>query len=84
MAYVGSDQAITQLEAGKASFSLAGYLSFLLWRSVYITKQVKPQCCCVWFVQFSVHVIPGIPSCCVAGCDSPLLPVGRSARATGS
>lgn len=41
MAYVGSDQAITQLEAGKASFSLAGYLSFLLWRSVYITKQVR-------------------------------------------
>jgi NADH dehydrogenase FAD-containing subunit len=41
MAYVGSDQAITQFEAGKASFSLAGYLSFLLWRSVYITKQVR-------------------------------------------
>jgi hypothetical protein len=40
MAYVGSDQAVTQVEAGKASFSLAGYLSFLLWRSVYITKQV--------------------------------------------
>ncbi|CAL8468561.1 g8101 [Coccomyxa elongata] len=43
MAYVGSDQAITQLEAGKASFSLAGYLSFLLWRSVYITKQVSTR-----------------------------------------
>ncbi|KAK9915294.1 hypothetical protein WJX75_007230 [Coccomyxa subellipsoidea] len=43
MAYVGSDQAITQFEAGKASFSLAGYLSFLLWRSVYITKQVSTR-----------------------------------------
>lgn len=40
LAYVGSDQAVTQFEAGKANFSLAGYLSFLLWRSVYITKQV--------------------------------------------
>ncbi len=43
MAYVGSDQAVTQLEAGKRTFDLAGYLSFLLWRSVYITKQVSTR-----------------------------------------
>ncbi len=36
----GSDTAVTQLEAGKAVFDLAGYVSFLLWRSVYVTKQV--------------------------------------------
>ena len=36
----GSDRAVTQLEAGKAMFDIAGYISFLLWRSVYVTKQV--------------------------------------------
>lgn len=32
---------MTQLEAGKQIFDIAGYVSFLLWRSVYITKQVS-------------------------------------------
>ena len=39
--HAGSDRAVTQLEAGKAIFDLAGYVSFLLWRSVYVTKQVN-------------------------------------------
>ena len=39
--HAGSDKAVTQLEAGKAIFDLAGYVSFLLWRSVYVTKQVR-------------------------------------------
>lgn len=39
----GSDKAVTQLEAGKAMFDIAGYISFLLWRSVYVTKQVPSQ-----------------------------------------
>ncbi|CAL5221410.1 g3596 [Coccomyxa viridis] len=43
MAYLGSDTAVTQLEAGKAVFDLAGYVSFLLWRSVYVTKQVSTR-----------------------------------------
>ncbi len=39
---------MTQLEAGKAVFDLAGYVSFLLWRSVYVTKQVSiPPCICI-------------------------------------
>ena len=40
-AHAGSDNAVTQLEAGKQIFDIAGYVSFLLWRSVYITKQVS-------------------------------------------
>ncbi|CAK0781088.1 hypothetical protein CVIRNUC_005282 [Coccomyxa viridis] len=43
MAYIGSDKAVTQLEAGKAMFDIAGYISFLLWRSVYVTKQVSTR-----------------------------------------
>ena len=38
--HAGNDKAVTQFEAGKAVFDLAGYVSFLLWRSVYVTKQV--------------------------------------------
>jgi len=43
MAYVGNDMALTQIEAGSADLSvkLYGRLAFLLWRSVYITKQVS-------------------------------------------
>jgi NADH:ubiquinone reductase (non-electrogenic) len=41
MAYIGNDKAVTQLEAGKTNVQLADYPAFLLWRSVYITKQVS-------------------------------------------
>lgn len=42
MAYVGDDSALTQLEAGdKVRVQLSGQWGFLLWRSVYITKQVS-------------------------------------------
>eukprot|EP00884_Botryococcus_braunii_P014580 jgi/Botrbrau1/23122/Bobra.0243s0052.1 len=41
MAYIGNDKAVTQLEAGKANLQLWDYPAFLLWRSVYITKQVS-------------------------------------------
>lgn len=34
---------MTQFDAGKATFDIAGYISFLLWRSVYVTKQVHYQ-----------------------------------------
>jgi NADH dehydrogenase FAD-containing subunit len=43
MAYLGRDKAVTHLEAGKLKFDTAGYLSFLIWRSVYLTKQVLCQ-----------------------------------------
>ena len=46
-AFAGSDRAVTQLEAGKAIFDLAGYVSFLLWRSVYVTKQVRAVLTCM-------------------------------------
>ena len=50
MAYVGNEKALTQIEAPGApgSLKLYGSLAFLLWRSVYITKQVSPRgdgCC---------------------------------------
>lgn len=47
MAYVGNDRALTQIEAGAGAdaalsvIKLYGRLAFLLWRSVYITKQVS-------------------------------------------
>lgn len=41
MAYVGSDSALTQVEAFDSSLNLYGSFAFLLWRSVYITKQVS-------------------------------------------
>ncbi|BDA51498.1 Internal alternative NAD(P)H-ubiquinone oxidoreductase A1 [Coccomyxa sp. Obi] len=43
MAYLGRDKAVTHLEAGKLKFDTAGYLSFLIWRSVYLTKQVSTR-----------------------------------------
>ncbi|CAL8465647.1 g5183 [Coccomyxa elongata] len=43
MAYLGRDKAVTHLEAGKLNFDTAGYLSFLIWRSVYLTKQVSTR-----------------------------------------
>lgn len=42
MAYVGDDSALTQIEAGDGvQVQLSGQFGFLLWRSVYITKQVS-------------------------------------------
>ncbi|GAX78639.1 hypothetical protein CEUSTIGMA_g6077.t1 [Chlamydomonas eustigma] len=44
MAYVGDNKALTQLEAGSngpVNINLYGSFAFLLWRSVYITKQVS-------------------------------------------
>lgn len=41
MAYVGNDKALTQVEAFDTSLALYGSFAFLLWRSVYITKQVS-------------------------------------------
>ena len=50
---------MTQLEAGKAIFDLAGYVSFLLWRSVYITKQVSTP----WSTR---HLFPALCLCAAA------------------
>ncbi|KXZ50557.1 hypothetical protein GPECTOR_16g732 [Gonium pectorale] len=42
MAYVGSDKALTQVEAFDwINLKLHGSFAFLLWKSVYITKQVS-------------------------------------------
>ncbi|KAG2424789.1 hypothetical protein HXX76_014213 [Chlamydomonas incerta] len=42
MAYVGHERALTQVEAFDViNLKLAGTLAFLLWKSVYITKQVS-------------------------------------------
>ncbi|KAG1677207.1 hypothetical protein FOA52_013405 [Chlamydomonas sp. UWO 241] len=43
MAYVGGDKAAidTQVKVGEQSISVYGSLAFLLWRSVYLTKQVS-------------------------------------------
>ncbi|GIL69240.1 hypothetical protein Vretimale_12635 [Volvox reticuliferus] len=42
MAYVGSDQALTQVEAFDViNLKLYGSVAYLLWKSVYITKQVS-------------------------------------------
>lgn len=39
--FPASLQALTQIEAGENSLNLYGGFAFLLWRSVYITKQVS-------------------------------------------
>ncbi|MEW5318850.1 MAG: hypothetical protein WDW38_010035 [Sanguina aurantia] len=41
MAYIGEGRAINQVEVFDLSVKLYGGLAFLLWRSVYITKQVS-------------------------------------------
>lgn len=42
MAYVGNDKALTQVEAFDViNLKLSGSIAFLLWKSVYITKQVS-------------------------------------------
>lgn len=41
LAYVGNDSALTQLDTGDVHVQLSGRFAFLLWRSVYLTKQVS-------------------------------------------
>jgi NADH:ubiquinone reductase (non-electrogenic) len=42
MAYVGNDKALTEVEAfDRVALRLYGAFAYLLWRSVYITKQVS-------------------------------------------
>ncbi|GBG00600.1 NADH dehydrogenase [Raphidocelis subcapitata] len=41
MAYVGNEKALVSAEVLDSTFNIAGSLAFLLWRSVYITKQVS-------------------------------------------
>ena len=44
LAYVGSDKGVSEVEVpGGLNLKVSGYLSFLLWRSVYITKQVSTR-----------------------------------------
>lgn len=41
MAYVGNEKALVSAEVLDTNINIAGSLAFLLWRSVYITKQVS-------------------------------------------
>ena len=44
LAYVGDDKALTQFELGKSQrlkYEASGRFAFLLWKSVYVTKQVS-------------------------------------------
>lgn len=41
MAYIGSDKALVEVDAGAVDFGISGRLALLLWSSVYITKQVS-------------------------------------------
>lgn len=41
MAYVGNEKALVSAEVLDSQFNIAGAFAFLLWRSVYITKQVS-------------------------------------------
>ena len=44
LAYVGDDRALTQFELGKSQrlrYEASGRFAFLLWKSVYVTKQVS-------------------------------------------
>lgn len=44
LAYVGDDRALTQFELGKSNrlrYEASGRFAFLLWKSVYVTKQVS-------------------------------------------
>eukprot|EP00181_Compsopogon_caeruleus_P006429 CAMPEP_0184680766 /NCGR_PEP_ID=MMETSP0312-20130426/3678_1 /TAXON_ID=31354 /ORGANISM="Compsopogon coeruleus, Strain SAG 36.94" /LENGTH=539 /DNA_ID=CAMNT_0027131105 /DNA_START=49 /DNA_END=1665 /DNA_ORIENTATION=- len=44
LAYIGSDQALVEIDLpGQQHLDLAGRLAFLLWRSVYLTKQVSTR-----------------------------------------
>ena len=41
LAGIGEDDALTQVDAGALQLRLSGRLASLLWRSVYVTKQVS-------------------------------------------
>jgi hypothetical protein len=44
LAYVGGGEALTQVQVGDVPiFSYAGSISFMLWRSVYLVKQVATR-----------------------------------------
>ncbi|KIZ07870.1 NADH dehydrogenase [Monoraphidium neglectum] len=43
MAYIGNEKALVSAEVLDSSFDVAGSLAFLLWRSVYITKQARAR-----------------------------------------
>jgi NADH:ubiquinone reductase (H+-translocating) len=44
LAYVGGGEALTQFQLGDVPiFSYAGSVSFMLWRSVYLVKQVATR-----------------------------------------
>lgn len=44
LAYVGGGEALSQVELGSVPiFSYAGSISFVLWRSVYLVKQVATR-----------------------------------------
>lgn len=44
LAYIGGGEALTQVEIGDVPiFSYAGSISFVLWRSVYLVKQVATR-----------------------------------------
>ena len=61
MAYVGDEKALTQIEAGPNSalgLKLYGSFAFLLWRSVYITKQVGDRPCTCSSKTTSLHTSP--------------------------
>ena len=49
LAYVGSGSALTQLDAGNLlSLRLSGGFAYLLWRSVYVTKQARAGWAMQW------------------------------------
>lgn len=41
LAYIGNDQALAEINAFDSSLAVFGGVAFLLWKSVYITKQVS-------------------------------------------
>ncbi|GJQ14764.1 hypothetical protein GpartN1_g6555.t1 [Galdieria partita] len=41
LAYIGRERAMAQIETGLEKIKMAGVLTYLLWQSVYITKQVS-------------------------------------------
>jgi NADH dehydrogenase FAD-containing subunit len=43
MAYVGNEKALVSAEVLDGRLDIAGAFAFLLWRSVYITKQVSTR-----------------------------------------
>jgi len=41
MTYIGEEKSMIQFEAGEQKIKLSGALTYLLWQSVYATKQVS-------------------------------------------